>query len=160
MAEQVPQHRNRFALSSRLARRFARSTLVIGERVYADDWGLVAATADAQYIRDVGKRFAVWFHLRGHLQTGVAFWELAYVAQSPAPGVLSVPAYRTGDRELSPFAAGTAGAGGRWNFGSAARPSSWGLSLQLDVTATDYFDALYVRSRLAQISILQLEAEL
>jgi hypothetical protein len=160
MAESVPQSRNRFALSTRIARRFARSTFVVSGRVYADDWGLFAVTSDAQYIHDIGRGFAVWGHLRGHLQSGVSFWERAYVSSSPLPNALSVPTYRSGDRELSPFGAGTLGAGARWNVGSALRPSSWALSLQADVTATRYLDALYVRSRVAQISILQLEAEL
>jgi hypothetical protein len=160
MAESVPHARNRFALSARLARRFARSTLVVSERVYGDDWGLFGVTSDVQYIHDVGRRVATWVHLRGHLQTGVGFWERAYVSNGASPDALSVPVYRTGDRELGPFGAGTLGAGARWNLGSALRPSSWALSLQADLMATHYFDTLYVRSRVAQISILQIEAEL
>lgn len=160
MAERTPDARNRFAVSARLARRFSRSTLLVSERLYADDWGLFATTSDAQYIQEVGKRFLAWVHLRGHLQSGVSFWERAYTAEPGTGDTFSAPVYRTGDRELSPFFAGTVGAGARWNFGSAARPTAWGLALQADVVATNYFDALYLESRLAQISILQLEVEL
>jgi hypothetical protein len=157
MAERTPLSRNRFALSARFSRRFARSTLLLSDRLYADDWGLFANTVDARYVQDLGQRFSAWLHFRGHLQSGVSFWRVAYTG---APDAGIVPEYRTGDRELSPFMAGTLGAGGRWDFGPRTRPSAWGLVLQTDVTATDFFNTLYVKSRLAQIGIVQVEAEL
>jgi hypothetical protein len=157
MDERTPLERNRFALSSRLSHRFARSTLVLSNRLYADDWGLVADTTDARLFQDLAPRFSGWLHFRGHLQTGVSFWRVAYTG---VPDAGTFPQYRTGDRELSPLAAGTFGVGGRWDFGPRSRPSAWGLVLQTDFTATDYMDALYVRSRLAEIGIVQVEAEL
>ena len=160
MTEQTPLERNRFALSFRLARRFAHSTVILAERAYTDDWGLSAITSDAQLLRDVGTRFVVWLHLRGHVQSGVSFWRRAYVARVPTDGPSIVPEYRTGDREMSPLLSGTAGLGARWSFGARPRPSRWGLVVQGDVTATDFLDALYVRARLATIGVVQLEAEL
>ncbi len=159
MAERTPLERNRFALSGYLSRRFGGSTLRIGERLYADDWGLLATTTDARFIIDVGRRFFVWFHVRGHVQNGVSFWRRAYVGSVTSDGS-SQPTYRTGDRELSPLIAGTAGAGVRWNFGRARDPSAWGLVLQQDTIATHFENALYVKDRLGALAILQVEAEL
>lgn len=159
MLESTPLERNRFAISGRLARRFRGSTLVLSDRLYADDWGLLASTTDARYIVDVGRRFFIWLHLRGHVQNGVSFWERAYVG-SVTNGSTDQPKYRSGDRELSPLVAGTAGAGVRWNFGGAAAPSSWGLVLQADTVATHFENALYVKDRLGELAILQLEVEL
>jgi hypothetical protein len=160
MTERTPLERNRFALSLRLARRFARSTLIVAERVYADDWGLFASTSDAQILADLGTRFVTWLHLRWHVQSGVAFWQRAYVAHVSVDGPATVPEFRTGDRELAPLVSATGGLGVRWNFGARPRPSAWALVVQGDVTATDFLDALYVRSRLAEIGVVHLEMEL
>ena len=160
MTERTPLERNRFALSFRLARRYAHSTLVLAERIYADDWGLSASTSDARLLRDIGTRLVVWLHLRGHVQSGVSFWRRAYVASISTDGPALVPEYRTGDREMSPLLSGTGGLGARWSFGARPNPSKWGLVVQGDVTATDFLDTLYVRKRLATIGVVQLEAEL
>ncbi|HVU02778.1 MAG TPA: DUF3570 domain-containing protein [Polyangiaceae bacterium] len=160
MAENTPDERNRFGLSLRVARRFTSSTLVLAERAYADDWGLLASTSDARWYRDLGARFLVFLHLRAHAQTGVSFWRRAYVGVVGTAGPLVAPTYRTGDRELSPLLSGTAGFGARFDFGPRSRPSSWAVSLQGDATATDFLNALYVRDRLAEIGILALETEL
>jgi hypothetical protein len=160
MTERTPLERNRLALSFRLARRFSRSTLILADRAYADDWGLHANTSDGQLLRDLGRTFVVWLHLRWHVQTGVAFWRRAYAARVPTDGPMLVPEYRTGDRELGPLLSGTVGFGARWNIGGTARPSSLALVFQGDVTATDYVDALYIGSRVAEIGVVQLEAEL
>lgn len=159
MMESTPLERNRFALAGRLARRFSGCTLVLSERLYADDWGLLASTTEARFVLDAGRRLLVWLYLRGHVQNGVSFWQRAYVGDVTS-GNADVPKYRTGDRELSPLVAGTAGAGVRWNFGRRSNPSSWGLVLQDDLVATHFENALYVTDRIGELAILQLEVEL
>ncbi|HEX3598377.1 MAG TPA: DUF3570 domain-containing protein, partial [Polyangiaceae bacterium] len=159
MTERTPLERNRFALSSRFARRFGGSTFLLSDRLYADDWGLFAFTTDARYVADVGRRLYAWLHFRGHLQSGVSFWRRAY-AGSVGDGSSDQPEYRTGDRELSPLATLTGGAGVRWNFGALPRPSRWGLSVQGDAMVTHFRDALYVRERVGQLFVVQMETEL
>jgi hypothetical protein len=129
---------------------------VLGERVYTDSWGLRASTTDVRFIVDVGPRVDVWATLRGHVQSGVGFWERAY-AGTFSPTV-SVPRYRTGDRELGPLHTGTLGVATRWDIGSTSRPDAWSLVGQVDLMATRFPDTLFVQSRQASLSIVQLEA--
>jgi hypothetical protein len=159
MTEKTPLERNRFALSARFAHRFSGSTFLLSDRLYADDWGLFAFTTDVRYVIDVGRRFYVWLHFRGNLQSGVSFWQRAYVGAT-GDGTSDQPTYRTGDRELSPLESATGGAGVRWNFGAAPRSSRWGLVVQGDTIATHFRDALYVTDRVAQLFVLQVETEL
>ena len=90
ISERVPDTRNRFAVSARLAQRLSGSTLIVSERLYQDDWGLRASTTDLRMLMDAGRRWFVWTHLRAHVQAGVSFWKRAYVAR-PAGTGLEVP---------------------------------------------------------------------
>jgi hypothetical protein len=157
-AERVPDTRQRYSLSARIAHRGQSSTLIASERLYADSWGLVAATSDLRYVVDLSRRFFVWPKLRWHTQQGVDFWELAYQGEI-ADGSLSLPRWRTGDRELGPLWSGTLGAGGRWNLGGAD-PRAVSLVLELDAIYTDYLDALYIDRRWAGFASLQAEVKL
>ena len=59
--------------------------------MYDDSWGLVASSSDVRWIFDLGRRFALWPHVRFHVQNAVSFWQLAYVVALRAglepPGV-------------------------------------------------------------------------
>lgn len=158
MAERTPGERNRFVIAGRMARRYDGASLRIGQRLYADDWGLFASTVDARVAVGVGRRWSVWLGARGHLQSGVAFWRRAYVARVDVAGTTEAPEYRTGDRELGPLYAGTVGPAARYAFGPASAPESWALTLQADTTATHFLDSLFVRDRLAELIVLQVEA--
>ncbi len=153
--EQLPTARTRYALAGHLAHRFARSTLRVDERLYTDSWGLRATTTDARLIVDLSERTDLGPHLRFHAQTPVVFWQRAYVMQP----TLDFPSLRTGDRELGPLTALTAGASLHVAVGSAQRPRAWVLGFELNGTETQYLDALYIKSRLSLISVLSLEAE-
>lgn len=155
VAERVPQSRKRFALSSRLATRGASTTLVGFERLYADDWGLLATTTDVRYIMDIGRRFDVFPDLRFHLQSGTYFWTRAYEGTLNS-GVVVAPEYRSGDRENGPLMTGTLGLGGEWLFGGE-RPESWVLGIRLEGSRTTYFDALFVSKRYAAFTALTLD---
>jgi hypothetical protein len=153
--EQLPLMRQRFALTGRYAHRFDASTLRLEERVYRDSWGLLASSTDGRWIFDLGKRFALWPHLRFHVQTPVSFWQLAYVS-SPAPA-WNLPAYRTGDRELGPLWTTEGGFGIKWYLGSAADPGKWALQLTADGMYTAFLDDLYLTHRLAGLAALGFE---
>jgi len=156
--EQLPGSRDRHAVSGHLAHRFDGSTLRLDERLYGDDWKLLASTTEARYIIDLGKRFEIWPHLRYNVQTGVSFWKRAYEAVS-GPGGLVAPTIRTGDRELGPLQTVVLGGGMRWTVVEGAS-SRWALVLEGDVGRTTFSDALYIKERKMGYSTLALEAEL
>jgi hypothetical protein len=156
--EQLPLERRRFALTGRLAHRFDSSTLRAEERLYDDSWGLMASTTDVRWIFDMGKRLALWPHVRIHAQKSVDFWQKAYVS-GPGPG-WDLPEYRTGDRELGPLWTADGGGGLRFYLGSKVEPRSWSLTVQGDVMYTSYLFDLYLTSRLAGLASLSLETEL
>jgi hypothetical protein len=157
--EQLPLSRQRFALTGRLGHRFDGSTIRLEERLYADSWLLVASTSDARWIFDLGRRFAIWPHAHFHIQSGVNFWQLAYVSNS-ANGGWDLPEFRTGDRELGPLRTVSGGGGIRAFVGPKADPQAWSLTLQGDVSYTDFLDDLYVSNRTAGLAVLTFEVEL
>ena len=102
--EQLPTARDRYALGLRLNHRFTSTTLRIDERIYYDSWQLKATTTDARYIIDAGKHLRIWPHVRLNAQSGANFYQLAYSANAnPQTEQVSLPLYRTDDRELSPL---------------------------------------------------------
>jgi hypothetical protein len=157
-AERVPETRQRYALTARFAHRGRASTLIANQRLYADSWGLIATTSDLRYVVDVSRRVFVWPELRWHTQRGVGFWRLAYLGEI-TDGSLSLPRWRTGDRELGPLWSATLGGGVRWNLGGAD-PSALSLVLELEAVHTDYLEALYIDQRWAGFASLQAEVRL
>jgi hypothetical protein len=155
--EQLPLSRQRYAGSFRIAHRFGgRATLRFDERLYADSWGLKATSSDTRYLLDVGPRFEVGPHVRFHAQTEVDFWQRAYTL---GPG-LSIPALRTGDRELGPLIGLTGGFSFRWKLGPAAHRAAWVLGCDVNVMETHYLDDIYITDRLSTVGGISLEAEL
>ena len=156
--ERVPGERIRISLSGRLARRFRHSTAIFAERLYADDWGLFATSSEGRWLTDIGEHWTLWLTGRLHGQTGVSFWKRAYEA-SIDDGVLSVPTYRSGDRELGPLLSGTLGLGARFAFELGRQVGPWSITAQFDETATSFRDALYVAGRLAHLGIIDFEGD-
>jgi hypothetical protein len=153
VAEHVPDERTRIALSGRLAHRFKHSTLLVFDRLYFDDWGLLASTTDARYVFELGSRWSFWPYARAHVQSGVSFWRRAYVGSIDGR---EVPTFRTGDRELGPLWSATLGPGARWNFGSA-EAGDFSALLELEGTYTRFSDALYTQQRWAGFASAQVE---
>ncbi len=154
--EQLPLSRTRYALTTRLAHRYHLATLRLEERAYADTWLMLATTTDARLLFDLGSRVELGPHLRVHAQTAVDFWQRAYIY---GPG-FQYPALRTGDRELGPLVNATAGGTLRIGIGGDANPMSWVLGFDLNATATQYLDDLYVTDRISTIGGVTLEADL
>ena len=95
------------------------------------------------------RHLRVWPHLRAHAQSGVNFYQLAYSALLDPNGGITVPLYRTGDRELAPLLTGTGGGGVRIGLGEPEGEVKYGITLVGDVMYTRYLKALYVTTRTA-----------
>lgn len=154
--ERLPESRQRYALTGRLAHRYSSATLRLDERLYVDSWLLTATTSDVRYLFDVSRRVEFGPHARIHAQTSVNFWQRAYVF---GPGA-QYPALRTGDRELGPLVNVTGGWTVRVGLGTDVSPNSWVLSFDLNATSTQYLDDLYVTRRISGLSGLTLETDL
>jgi hypothetical protein len=160
MAENVPDDRHRFALSTRVARRLQGTTLILSERMYADSWGLRASTTDLRVVFDLSRRLELWGHLRGHVQSSVDFWNVAYAAVAATPdGAFGIPLFRSGDRELSALSTGTLGFGLRWKLTAPEKPFQITTGLQSDLLVTIFREALYLRNRLAYLNALDVQLE-
>jgi len=145
VTERLPETRQRYALSGRLAHRFEQSTLVLWDRAYLDSWGLRSSSSDLRWTFELSRRWSLWPHLRFHVQSGVSFWERAYVG-SVNTGSVSVPEFRSGDRELGPLWSATAGPGVRFDVGGAD-PRSLSMTLEIEGSYTNFEDALYIDHR-------------
>jgi hypothetical protein len=152
--ENVPDTRNRYALTVGIDYRTDAGTLRAAGRFYADSWSLYAWTTDAGYLWTPSSRWGVGPNLRVHAQTGVDFWRRAYVPGTADGASFVLPAFRTGDRQLGPLV--TLGGGVRmsYGFGPEARPSAWTLILDGTVMQTAFLDHLYVTSRTAELASL------
>jgi Protein of unknown function (DUF3570) len=158
--EQLPLERDRYAGGARFAQRLGISTLRLEERLYYDSWQQAATTTDLRFMTDLTDRLRVWPHLRFNLQNAVSFYRLAYsVNVNPGTNQIAVPAFRTGDREDSPMAAVTGGAGVRYALTGSTGSPQLALTLQADVLYSKYFQSLYITSRTAVYGTLGIDAE-
>jgi Protein of unknown function (DUF3570) len=158
--EQLPTSRNRYALGARFAHRFSSSTLRIEQRLYYDTWQQAATTTDLRYIMDLSRTLRVWPHFRFNAQNGADFYKLAYGATyDPTNNQISIPLYRTDNRELSPLVTGTAGGGAHFSFSRPEAKTQYGMSVQGDVAYTQFFDALFVLNRTAIFGSVGFDAE-
>ncbi len=147
--EQLPTERDRYAVGGRFNKRLNNATLRLEERFYIDTWGIKASSTDARYMVDLSRHLRVWPHVRAHLQTGANFFRLAYAAALDPNGGISIPLYRTGDRELAPLITGTGGGGVRIGLGEPEGEIKYGITIVGDVMYTRYLKALYVTTRTA-----------
>lgn len=159
--EQLPTERDRYAVGVRLAHRIPSlgATLRLDERLYFDTWATKATTTDGRLVVDAGRRIRVWPHARFNAQTGTSFYQLAYAAVLNQDGSISVPLYRTTDRELSPLITLTGGAGIRVGLTHPDAKAQVGLTLQGDVMYTRFLNALYETSRTAVYGTFGMDAE-
>ena len=157
VGENVPTQRNRSAFAGRLAYRSGIATFRGDERLYYDNWGLLATTTDVHEYIDLGSRVVVWPHLRAHLQRGVFFWRRIVEQIANPVGPAGIPTYRAGDRELGPLYTLTGGFGIKIRL-NADLKAPWTLNFQLDGIYTRYIDAVYISERRALFGALGLEA--
>jgi Protein of unknown function (DUF3570) len=160
--EQLPTERDRYALAGRFLQRIGETmTLRAEERLYLDTWGTFGSTTDVRYLIDVGTRLRVWPHVRFHVQTAAAFYQLAYTVK-PADrttGALALPLYRSGDRELSTMFGATFGAGGHLGLGNLDAETKAGLTLAVDAMLNHYTQSLFLTDRTALYTSLAFDLE-
>ena len=70
----------------------------------------------------------------------------------------TVPALRTGDRELGPLRGLTGGGGIQIRLGPDSSPADFTLNLQGEAVWTTYFDDLYLTNRVSGLGVLAMEA--
>ena len=159
--EQLPTSRDRYAVGLRLAKRFLKlnSTIRIDQRLYGDNWGIVATTTDARYVQDVGKRFRFWPHVRLNAQSGASFYALAYSAVLNPNGSITVPLFRSDDRELGPLITLTGGGGLRFALSAPEAKTQIGLNVAGDLMYTRFFEALFVTMRTAVYGTVGMDFE-
>ena len=157
--EQLPTERDRYAVGARFIHRMNNATLRVDQRFYFDTWGTKASSTDARYVQDVGKQIRVWPHLRFNAQTAASFYQLAYSAALNQDGSITVPLFRSTDRELSPLLTLTAGGGARFALTSPESPTQIGVTVQGDVMYTRFLNALYVTTRTAVYGTVGLDGE-
>ncbi len=153
LGENTPDLRTRYALSGLIAHRFGKATIRVEERLYIDNWLLMATTTDGMLPIDVSSAVRIWPHLRFHAQKGVDFWNRAYVVSEDNQGNVIAPQLRTGDRELGPLLGATGGAGIR--FGS----ETVGFTISADAIYTHFLDQLYITDRLAGFGALVFDGQ-
>lgn len=125
LAEDVPDRRLRGALTGRFSAMFwQRWVARLSYRLYADDWGIVGHTEDAEVAVELTDGLTVRLRQRGILQGGASFYRERYE-----------DAYtrRTRDRRLSPHLSGMAGLGLEWKIGVLSiRASGDGIAWLFD----------------------------
>jgi hypothetical protein len=154
--EQLPLERDRLAATLRLVQRLGPSTLRLEERVYADSWQNRASSTDVRLLVDVSPSFTVGPHGRFHAQTGTAFFQRVYHADTEP--VVTVPVFRTTDRELGPLWSVTGGASAWWKLSPEGDGVGWTLYASGDALYSQYKDSIYVSSRLAGYGTIGIEA--
>ena len=157
--EQLPTERDRYAVAARINHRFTSATLRLEERIYYDSWQTKATTTDLRYMQDLGRYLRVWPHVRLHAQSGTNFYQLAYSAVIQANGQITVPTYRTGDRELAPLVTATGGGGMRIALGAPEGSTQYGLTLSGDVMYSRFLNSLFVTTRTAFYGAVAFDAE-
>ena len=105
--EIVPRRRDRHALSGRLVQWLPwQGALRLGYRFYADSWGSVAHTVDANLSQRVG-RLTLDLGARYHRQSAVGFFGIVFDPSGTE--------FRTADSDLAAFNARAVSAGARWD---------------------------------------------
>ena len=157
--EQLPLQRDRYALTGRYISRIGNGTLRIEDRIYTDSWSLKATTADGRYMMDVSRKLRLWPHVHAHAQTGAGFYQRVYNIVPTTDTSINLPAVRTDDRELTPLLTVGLGAGGHYYFSAPGDKFQYGISLSADAMYTKFFDALFLKNRIAYYGTLGFDVE-
>ncbi|MFK8002919.1 MAG: DUF3570 domain-containing protein [Polyangiales bacterium] len=141
--ENVPDTRLRHALAMRFMHFIpsADVTLKLDYQFYVDDWSLMAHTIEPRVAWQVSEHVELGLWLRAYRQNGASFWQRAY----EVPNATTQPTFRTADRDLSPYTAGTVGIRTAW------RNDRWGVYVEGSVVQTFFDDFLYLDSLTAVI---------
>jgi hypothetical protein len=154
--EALPRSRVRAALIARYSRRSHGLSLRGEQRLYIDSWGMLASTTDVRAALDLSRDIELGASVRFHAQGGVNFWQRAIVAEVDGSR-LTLPKYRTGDRELGPLITLTFGADVRWALAPEYAAVAQAFSFRVALQRTRFADALYLSERLGLIAVFSAE---
>jgi hypothetical protein len=152
VVERLPLSRDRFGITARIARRLSHATARIEGALYDDSWDLRAFSADGRDLVDVAPRWSLGPHVRYYVQSPVSFWKVGYVGTDE-----TVPAYRTGDRQLGPLMNVTLGGRLQCALGPRSDVEAWTVGATFDATYTRFLDDLYITRRISALSALVVE---
>jgi hypothetical protein len=144
--EQVPDQRTRHALSLLVLRYVAAwdGSLRGDLRLYADSWGMQAATLESGAVIPFGGRWTLELLGRLHKQSSVDFWHKIYVVD----GAGELPRWRSADRELGSQLGGLVGSI------VSVRLGRWALYSELQAIHRRYPDFLMLDARSALVGML------
>jgi len=143
VAERHPETRWRHALTGRIRHALGDSvTLAVDERLYADDWGVLATTTDARLSFALSDAVEIEIHNRFHMQKAASFWEESYDRQRRHMSV---------DRELSTFLDDYAGPAVLWTGRDAGPFDRLRLDLRADLFYYRFFDYAYLEGRVGTL---------
>jgi hypothetical protein len=166
--EHLPTERDRYALAGRYALRIGgKTTLRLEERLYNDSWQVRATTTDLRYMIDFSKKLTIWPHGHLHAQSAASFYQRIYnvicqgvcINGGNPDGSINLPADRSTDRELSPLLSVTGGGGFRYALTAPEAKVQIGVSFVADAMYTRYFNALFIKQRLAEYGSVGLDGE-
>ncbi|MEZ5979040.1 MAG: DUF3570 domain-containing protein [Planctomycetota bacterium] len=137
ITEELPDTRIRLALRPRARRWMSeRSALELGGRIYADDWGVVAAAIEPRWYYDlVADRLRMRLRYRYYVQSAADDYRETFLQAA------GTPEFRTQDSDLADLDSHTFGV--RFDaFGKSGRPT-WHLDLNYALRS-DGLDHAYV----------------
>lgn len=116
------------------------SGLHVGYQLYFDDWAVTAHVVEPSLDTHLSDEWGLRTALRFYYQSAAFFWQRAYVVSQPD----AIPLWRTADRDLSTYMAGSLSARLEWHLPFAT------FYVDATGTYTGYFEFLY-RDHLLQI---------
>jgi hypothetical protein len=134
--EAHPKLRDRHAVTLRLLRAIGHASLDADYRLYVDDWGVLAHTAQAALRLGPGA-WDIRLRARGYYQSHAKFWQEEYAMPMR---------YMSVDRELSNFWDASAGVKVARRFGN------WIADVKVDSIYYSFIDFARLKGRLAVVS--------
>ena len=115
----------------------------------------MSSSSDVSWLWELSSRLSLTPRARFHVQSSVDFWQRAYVAEIGA-GELTVPALRSGDRELSALWTGSLGIGSEWRT-QPMYGRGWAFGALMELGFTRFLDAMFIEQRSSTLAVLTVE---
>ena len=119
------------------------ASIKLDYQLYGDSWGVLGHTLDARFARELGEHWRVDGFFRMYKQSAASFWKREYTVSDP----MSVPRYRTADRNLSDYTTVSPGTRVQWER------NSWSLYAEGSAMLTRFDSFLFLEKRLALVAM-------
>lgn len=150
--ERHPTERLRHAITGRVRHALGAAVSIgVDQRVYFDDWGMLATTTNASIAFGLSEAFELELRNRFHYQTAASFWQEGYDQQRR---------YMSADRELSTFLDDFAGAAVVWTAEEIGPFDRLRVDARADVFYYRYFDYAYLAGRIGTLASIGVEGAL